>query len=105
MINDPNPTPADLSPFREAMHRLQSRADEAGVLTCSARRPPMSADARKAATPLQARWHGWTGCAPTRAWPDGVFLAEYGLSTDEGLALVCLAEALLRVPDAEPPTR
>ena len=29
-----------------------------------------------------------------------VFLAEYGLSTDEGIALMCLAEALLRVPDA-----
>ncbi|MEM1289312.1 MAG: bifunctional proline dehydrogenase/L-glutamate gamma-semialdehyde dehydrogenase PutA [Pseudomonadota bacterium] len=28
------------------------------------------------------------------------FLAEYGLSTDEGVALMCLAEALLRVPDA-----
>ncbi|WMS42840.1 bifunctional proline dehydrogenase/L-glutamate gamma-semialdehyde dehydrogenase PutA [Acuticoccus sp. MNP-M23] len=28
------------------------------------------------------------------------FLAEYGLSTDEGIALMCLAEALLRVPDA-----
>ena len=30
-----------------------------------------------------------------------VFLAEYGLSTDEGIALMCLAESLLRVPDAE----
>ena len=30
-----------------------------------------------------------------------VFLAEYGLSTEEGIALMCLAEALLRVPDAE----
>lgn len=30
-----------------------------------------------------------------------VFLAEYGLSTTEGVALMCLAEALLRVPDAE----
>ncbi|MEM1427911.1 MAG: bifunctional proline dehydrogenase/L-glutamate gamma-semialdehyde dehydrogenase PutA [Pseudomonadota bacterium] len=29
-----------------------------------------------------------------------VFLAEYGLSTEEGVALMCLAEALLRVPDA-----
>jgi len=28
------------------------------------------------------------------------FLAEYGLSTDEGVALMCLAEALLRVPDS-----
>lgn len=30
-----------------------------------------------------------------------VFLAEYGLSTREGIALMCLAEALLRVPDPE----
>ncbi|MBX2868716.1 MAG: bifunctional proline dehydrogenase/L-glutamate gamma-semialdehyde dehydrogenase PutA [Acidiferrobacterales bacterium] len=29
------------------------------------------------------------------------FLAEYGLSTEEGVALMCLAEALLRVPDDE----
>jgi len=29
------------------------------------------------------------------------FLAEYGLSTEEGVALMCLAEALLRVPDTE----
>ncbi|MBK1623278.1 bifunctional proline dehydrogenase/L-glutamate gamma-semialdehyde dehydrogenase PutA [Afifella marina] len=28
------------------------------------------------------------------------FLSEYGLSTDEGVALMCLAEAYLRVPDA-----
>jgi RHH-type proline utilization regulon transcriptional repressor/proline dehydrogenase/delta 1-pyrroline-5-carboxylate dehydrogenase len=30
-----------------------------------------------------------------------VFLAEYGLSSDEGVALMCLAEALLRVPDTQ----
>ena len=29
------------------------------------------------------------------------FLSEYGLSSHEGVALMCLAEALLRVPDAE----
>ncbi len=29
------------------------------------------------------------------------FLNEYGLSTIEGVALMCLAEAMLRVPDAE----
>jgi RHH-type proline utilization regulon transcriptional repressor/proline dehydrogenase/delta 1-pyrroline-5-carboxylate dehydrogenase len=28
------------------------------------------------------------------------FLAEYGLTTTEGVALMCLAEALLRVPDS-----
>lgn len=30
-----------------------------------------------------------------------VFLEEYGLSTNEGIALMCLAEALLRVPDSQ----
>ena len=30
-----------------------------------------------------------------------LFLAEYGLSTDEGVALMCLAEALMRIPDAK----
>jgi RHH-type proline utilization regulon transcriptional repressor/proline dehydrogenase/delta 1-pyrroline-5-carboxylate dehydrogenase len=29
------------------------------------------------------------------------FLNEYGLTTDEGIALMCLAEALLRIPDKE----
>ena len=28
------------------------------------------------------------------------FLTEYGLSTEEGVILMCLAEALLRIPDA-----
>ena len=29
------------------------------------------------------------------------FMHEYGLSTDEGVILMCLAEALLRIPDIE----
>ena len=29
------------------------------------------------------------------------FMREYGLSTEEGVILLCLAEALLRIPDAE----
>src|SRR5947207_15396040 len=29
------------------------------------------------------------------------FLRHYGLSTPEGVALMCVAEALLRIPDAE----
>jgi RHH-type proline utilization regulon transcriptional repressor/proline dehydrogenase/delta 1-pyrroline-5-carboxylate dehydrogenase len=29
------------------------------------------------------------------------FLQSYGLGTEEGIALMCLAEALLRVPDPE----
>ena len=34
-----------------------------------------------------------------------LFLGEYGLSSDEGVALMCLAEALLRVPDSKRWTR
>ena len=33
------------------------------------------------------------------------FLAEYALSNEEGVILMCLAEALLRVPDADTATR
>ena len=29
------------------------------------------------------------------------FLQQFGLATEEGIALMCLAEALLRVPDAQ----
>jgi RHH-type proline utilization regulon transcriptional repressor/proline dehydrogenase/delta 1-pyrroline-5-carboxylate dehydrogenase len=41
-----------------------------------------------------------------RATPPGAlsaesFLRQYGLSTREGVALMCVAEALLRIPDAE----
>lgn len=41
-----------------------------------------------------------------RATPPGAlsaesFLRHYGLSTREGVALMCVAEALLRIPDAE----
>ena len=34
---------------------------------------------------------------------DGIdaFLQEYSLDTQEGIILMCLAEALLRIPDAE----
>src|SRR3954471_21639162 len=41
-----------------------------------------------------------------RATPPGplsaeAFLRHYGLTTPEGVALMCIAEALLRIPDAE----
>jgi RHH-type proline utilization regulon transcriptional repressor/proline dehydrogenase/delta 1-pyrroline-5-carboxylate dehydrogenase len=57
-------------------------------------------DDRKAIT---ARAAGWVRQIRAAADPGLMesFLAEYGLSTDEGIALMCLAEALLRVPDAD----
>src|ERR1700740_517933 len=43
------------------------------------------------------------GVRPERLGKGGIdaFLHEYALSSPEGVALLCLAEALLRVPDAE----
>ncbi|MEM7570939.1 MAG: bifunctional proline dehydrogenase/L-glutamate gamma-semialdehyde dehydrogenase PutA, partial [Pseudomonadota bacterium] len=37
----------------------------------------------------------------SRQSPMEAFLSQYGLSTQEGVALMCLAEALLRVPDTD----
>jgi RHH-type proline utilization regulon transcriptional repressor/proline dehydrogenase/delta 1-pyrroline-5-carboxylate dehydrogenase len=58
----------------------------------------LSFQARQAITAQAASW-----VTTLRADPDPnlmeSFLAEYGLSTDEGIALMCLAEAYLRVPD------
>ena len=52
---------------------------------------------------ITARAAGWVRQIRAAADPGLMesFLAEYGLSTDEGIALMCLAEALLRVPDAD----
>ena len=37
----------------------------------------------------------------TRSRGFDAFMSEYGLSSEEGVILMCLAEALLRIPDAE----
>ena len=57
-----------------------------------ARRAAISAQAAKLVTDVRGR--GKTGMMES-------FLAEYGLTSREGIALMCLAEALLRVPDAD----
>ncbi len=77
-----------------------SLRDEAALVTDLLAGAALSSDARAAiveqATDLVARIR-----ASAKPGLMEVFLAEYGLSTDEGIALMCLAEALLRVPDAE----
>ncbi|SHI62692.1 bifunctional proline dehydrogenase/L-glutamate gamma-semialdehyde dehydrogenase PutA [Wenxinia saemankumensis] len=78
---------AYLGPEADALARLTARAD----LSPEARRAIGRAGADYV---RRIRAHADPGLME-------VFLAEYGLSTDEGIALMCLAEALLRVPDAE----
>ncbi len=53
--------------------------------------------------PIMARAASWTRDIRERGIGHGVeaFLHAYGLDTTEGVALMCLAEALLRIPDSE----
>ncbi|SDH61270.1 bifunctional proline dehydrogenase/L-glutamate gamma-semialdehyde dehydrogenase PutA [Roseospirillum parvum] len=88
------------------LNRLRTRIrdfhlkDEAAVLAELSRTAPLDADLRARA---QVRGQALVEALRADRKPAlmDVFLAEYGLSTDEGVALMCLAEALLRVPDAE----
>ena len=88
-----------LSDIRQTIcaHNLK---DEAEVLTDLQVSAGFSAEFREATT---HRAVGLVNSIRNDSEPGlmEVFLAEYGLSTDEGVALMCLAEALLRVPDAE----
>ncbi|MBP7242081.1 bifunctional proline dehydrogenase/L-glutamate gamma-semialdehyde dehydrogenase PutA [Amaricoccus sp.] len=90
------------SPDRDARSAIRALtyADEAALVRdlvvrtrlAPAERDAISAAAARLVEEVRAR------SSPTVM---EAFLAEYGLSTDEGVGLMCLAEALLRVPDAQ----
>ncbi len=73
-------------------------ADEGQLLDRLTAQADLSAEARAAIT---ARAADLVRRIRAEARPSLMehFLAEYGLSTREGVALMCLAEAMLRVPD------
>ena len=70
---------------------VQSLADEAGRVLCDKSRAGIVHRARRLVRSCRAGGH--------RAGTLDVFLQEFGLSNREGVALMCLAEALLRIPD------
>ncbi|MFM8820311.1 MAG: bifunctional proline dehydrogenase/L-glutamate gamma-semialdehyde dehydrogenase PutA [Phenylobacterium sp.] len=76
-------------------------ADEAAVIRALLAREPLSASARRAVVEQAA---SLVEGARTSARKPGMvesFLKAFSLGTREGLALMCLSEALLRTPDAE----
>ena len=87
-----------LAPLRRTIDALKY-ADEAQALGSLIETARLDAAARKQ---IAARAASLVREIRASARPGlmEVFLAEYGLSTEEGVALMCLAEALLRVPDA-----
>ncbi|MCA8880616.1 MAG: bifunctional proline dehydrogenase/L-glutamate gamma-semialdehyde dehydrogenase PutA [Rhodobacteraceae bacterium] len=80
--------------------RARYGADEATVLHDLAGRIGLSPEARAKITATGADFVERVRRETSPSMMES-FLAEYGLSTAEGVGLMCLAEALLRVPDAE----
>jgi RHH-type proline utilization regulon transcriptional repressor/proline dehydrogenase/delta 1-pyrroline-5-carboxylate dehydrogenase len=81
--------------------RAAHRADEETLLASWVGQARFDAPARAR---IRRRAEGWVESIRAGHGPAGAmdaFLREYGLSSREGLALMCLAEALLRIPDAE----
>ncbi|MBO6640415.1 MAG: bifunctional proline dehydrogenase/L-glutamate gamma-semialdehyde dehydrogenase PutA [Roseitalea sp.] len=99
MQETPPPSSEPLTEHRKSIARLHL-ADEAETLADMAAAAPVDpslrdkAHRRASALVRDIRQMDTPGLME-------VFLAEYGLSTDEGIALMCLAESLLRVPDAD----
>ncbi len=93
----PPPPP---SPLRAAIRDslgLDETAAAARVLAAAAIPPPardrIAEQARRLVAAVRRERLGKGGI--------DAFLSEYALSSQEGVALLCLAEALLRIPDAE----
>ncbi|XGA79827.1 bifunctional proline dehydrogenase/L-glutamate gamma-semialdehyde dehydrogenase PutA [Halomonas sp. CH40] len=85
---------------QRARIRANYAAAEAKVLGELVERIKLSEDARKKVAEAGASYVARVRKERSPSMMEA-FLAEYGLSTSEGVGLMCLAEALLRVPDAE----
>ncbi|MEQ1498890.1 MAG: bifunctional proline dehydrogenase/L-glutamate gamma-semialdehyde dehydrogenase PutA [Novosphingobium sp.] len=78
--------------------RLAYRMDEEDCIAERLKQAAPAALAHDTARKIAARLV--EGARAHKASGLDAFLQAYGLGTDEGIALMCLAEALLRVPDA-----
>ena len=85
-------------PLRLAVARA-TRADEAAIVESLIPHASLSPIHRARADNIARTLVNDVRAADSRTIIDS-FLQAFGLSTDEGIALMCLAEALLRVPDA-----
>ncbi len=92
--------PAETDPLRQAVRNSYRIAEDEAVArilavaeTSPASQARIEATARRLVIEARGRRHGKGGI--------DAFLNEFALSSREGIALMCLAEALLRVPDAQ----
>jgi len=93
MADAATPTAIDRTDLRRA-YRQEEEACIAERLEQAAPAARVNAEAARLAIALIE------GARGKKASGVDAFLQQYGLDTEEGIALMCLAEALLRVPDA-----
>jgi RHH-type proline utilization regulon transcriptional repressor/proline dehydrogenase/delta 1-pyrroline-5-carboxylate dehydrogenase len=86
-------------PLDRTALRAAYRMEEAACIGERLRQAAHASRAHSEAAALAARLI--EGARATKAGGLDAFLVTYGLGTEEGIALMCLAEALLRVPDEE----
>ena len=89
---------ADADPLQTM--RALYRAPEPDVLKPLLERARLSADSRERVMATASELLADLRAAQGRGWVNQ-FLQEYRLNTSEGVALLSLAEAFLRVPDPE----
>jgi RHH-type proline utilization regulon transcriptional repressor/proline dehydrogenase/delta 1-pyrroline-5-carboxylate dehydrogenase len=83
----------------DALDAIRDAVDLSEAAAVAALAPPPAAELRRAALQsARALVIGARQRADERSYLDA-FLQEFGLSNQEGIALMCLAEALLRIPD------
>jgi RHH-type proline utilization regulon transcriptional repressor/proline dehydrogenase/delta 1-pyrroline-5-carboxylate dehydrogenase len=88
------------SPLRKAISELYL-ADENSVVAERLGKARLSESESAATERLARELVTRLRAATVRKGGIDAFMQEYALSSEEGVALMCLAEALLRVPDAE----
>ncbi|MDJ0877436.1 MAG: bifunctional proline dehydrogenase/L-glutamate gamma-semialdehyde dehydrogenase PutA [Halieaceae bacterium] len=91
---------ADLDSLRERLRTLSS-ADEKTVVDSLLAVSQLDATQRKAIAQRAVELVEHCRARSDEAGTLDAFLQEFGLSNREGIALMCLAEALLRVPDED----
>ncbi|WP_311945705.1 bifunctional proline dehydrogenase/L-glutamate gamma-semialdehyde dehydrogenase PutA [Halomonas piscis] len=99
-MNEANLHPHDAVSELRSRIRTHYNVDEAEVLRGLAERIELTEQQRRQVAEAGANYVTWVREETSPSMMEA-FLAEYGLSTAEGVGLMCLAEALLRVPDAE----
>jgi RHH-type proline utilization regulon transcriptional repressor/proline dehydrogenase/delta 1-pyrroline-5-carboxylate dehydrogenase len=85
--------------LRERIRRTHRIAESEAVARLRPLQPERAVSARISDTALRLAER--VRAAPPGALSAESFLRSYGLTTPEGVALMCVAEALLRIPDAQ----